>query len=98
MLYFSELQGMSIYTTDNVRLGTLKDMIFESSQTPQISKFVIESKKKLCVISFKLIRTAEHKIIINSSYTNAEYAENELYIGQNLLDKQIIDLVGNKMV
>ncbi|MFA6004926.1 MAG: CBS domain-containing protein [Patescibacteria group bacterium] len=98
MLYFSELNGLPVYTSDNVCIGTLKDMIFELDQTPRIKKIVVEYKHKTSIIHLKLVRIAEGKIIVSAPYESAGYSENELYVGSNLLDKQIIDLVGNKMV
>lgn len=99
MLYFSEIEGKKVYTDDEILIGHVDDCIFTATGEPHITKLVLTSN-----ISARLIVTAQsikkigHRILLHKAYEIAELQENELYIKRNLLDKQIIDLKGNKVV
>lgn len=99
MLYFSELRGKAIYTEDKIYVGKLEDLIFQVSETPLISKLVVMSsfKEKLIIPVFYLL-SINSDIILAKDYITSDLEENELHVAKNLLDKQIIDLRGNKIV
>jgi magnesium transporter len=99
MLYFSELKGKKIFTEDNILVGRLEDLIFLVAETPLITKLVIRSVfKERLVVSTSFLKNLNGNIIIAKEYITTDLEENELYIMKNLLDKQIIDLKGNKIV
>lgn len=98
MLYFSELQGKKMQTEDGIYIGRFEDLVFQASQTPRISKFVIRSKEGQLIIPIESIKKINSIIIINKNFETAELEANELFILRNVLDKQIIDLKGNKVV
>ena len=98
MLYFSELKGISVTTTNKDFLGKLEDMIFNIADSPQVTKLVVRSKDGVFTIAIENVKSLHNEIIVDSHNGVSTLEENELYIGKNLLDKQIIDLVGNKMV
>lgn len=99
MIYFSELKGKKVITEDNIEIGRLEDLIFLASETPKITKLVIREKNdnKLTVSVSYLIRLNSN-INIKKDFTTDQLEENELYLLKNILDKQIIDLKGNKIV
>ncbi len=99
MIYFSELRGQKVVTEDNVNVGVVEDIIFLTSENPSVTKIVIRSilKEKL-IIPVSYIKKLNHQIVIGKKYTIASLQENELHLVKNLLDKQIIDLKGNKIV
>ncbi len=99
MLYFSELVDRKIYTEDNIYVGKLEDLIFKLSERADISKLVIRTKldPKTIVDSADLIKV-NGSITIKKNYHVVELEENELYLSKNLLDSQIIDISGDKMV
>lgn len=99
MLYFSELCNKKIYTEDDLYLGKLKDFIFLATDNPLITKIVIENKNKQKeIIASDYIIKINKKIILEKNYLSSYLEENELYLVKNLLDKQIIDIKGNKIV
>lgn len=99
MIYFSEIFNKKVYTEDNFYLGKLKDFIFLASENPLITKIVIENKnKEKEIISYEYVKKINEKIIIEKNYLSSSLEENELYLVKNLLDKQIIDIKGNKVV
>lgn len=99
MIYFSELKGKAVYTEDNILVGKLEDLIFLVTETPLITKLVLRSVfKERLIVSTEFLKNLNEVIFIAKEYITATLEENELYIMKNLLDKQIIDLKGNKIV
>jgi len=99
MIYFSELKGKEVYTQDSVKIGKLEDLIFVSSNLPKITKLVIRdlSKNKIIISSDYLVKINK-VIIVDKEFQSTELGENELFLVKNILDKQIIDIKGSKIV
>ncbi len=99
MIYFSELRGKTVFSEDKIIIGTLEDIIFQASETPLVSKIVVRGKlKDKLIIPIKYLYNFGSEIIIGKDYDVVELEQNELHLVKNLLDKQIIDLKGNKVV
>lgn len=99
MIYFSELRGKVIRTEDQIKIGFLEDVIFLAEDNPKITKFIIRSNlKEKLIIPVAFLKKINNDVIISKDYNTADLQENELYLVKNLLDKQIIDLIGNKIV
>lgn len=99
MLYFSELINKKIYTEDKIEVGILKDFIFLASENPIITKIVIKNVNgQNLIVSTDYLIKINSSLIIEKEYLSTYLEENELYLVKNLLDKQIIDLKGNKIV
>ncbi len=101
MLYFSELKGKKITTEHEKFVGNLKDFVFQASESAKVKKIVVlspENKTFLIPIEF-FKRIGAETIIVDTQYKTVENGEeNELYLVKNLLDKQIIDVKGGKVV
>lgn len=99
MIYFSEIKGRKVITEDQIEAGVLEDIIFLATEKPLLTKLVIRglSKNKLIVPVHYLIKI-NNVLMIKKDYTTVSLDENELYLMKNLLDKQIIDLKGNKII
>lgn len=99
MLYFSELEGKRVFTEDRIEVGKLEDMIFMVSANPQVTKLVIHTPAgSSFMLPFRFVSKMNGGVIIKKAYLTAELEENELYLKKNLLDKQIIDIGGSKVV
>ena len=99
MLYFSELRNKPVFTEDKIPLGKLEDLIFLATETPKVSKLIIKDKNnKILSIPVEFIHKINHQIILKKNYLQEDLVANELYVLKNLLDKQIIDLKGQKIV
>lgn len=99
MLYFSELINKKIHTEDKIEVGILKDFIFLASENPIITKIVIKNVNgQNLIVSTDYLIKINSSLIIEKEYLSTYLEENELYLVKNLLDKQIIDLKGNKIV
>lgn len=99
MIYFSEVKGKRVFTEDRIEVGQLEDFIFLAAINPKVTKIVIrDKKKKNLIIPFSYLKKINKHIIIEKAFNDVNLDENELYVGKNLLDKQIIDLVGDKII
>lgn len=99
MLYFSEIVGKKVFTEDNIPIGNLEDILFVAENVPLVSKLVInDDKGKEIFVPIEYLKNINHRIFVYKNYITGEIGENELYISKNLLDKQIIDLSGDKIV
>lgn len=99
MLYFSELVNKKVYTEDKIEVGILKDFIFLASENPIVTKIVIKNiNGQILIVSTDYLQKINSSLTIEKEYLSACLEENELYLVKNLLDKQIIDLKGNKIV
>lgn len=99
MLYFSEIKGKNVYTEDEIFVGRLTDMIFLASENPKITKLVIKTfRDPSLIVPIESLIKLDDRIIINKNYIFARLSQNELYLMKNLIDTQIIDIVGSKIV
>lgn len=99
MLYFSEIKNKKIITEDGVEVGKLNDLIFNATETPKITKLSITNKdKEELIVPLSYLKKVNDYITIYKNYVTEEVAENELYIKKSLLDRQIIDIKGNKVI
>lgn len=98
MLYFSELDRKRVLTNDGIFIGYLDDIIFLLDSKPKITKIVVDLNGSKTIINADAVYKFNSVVRITKFYTQAELAENELYVKRNLLDKQVIDISGNKIV
>lgn len=99
MIYFSEIKGKKVITEDQIRVGILEDIIFKASEKPIITKLVIRNTlNNKFIIPVHHLSKINKELIIKKNYSTVTLGENELYLVKNLLDKQIIDLKGDKII
>ncbi|MCS7093371.1 MAG: CBS domain-containing protein [Patescibacteria group bacterium] len=99
MLYFSEIQGKKVLTETGSEVGVLKDLIFLASENPLITKIVIQGKDRQSqVINSDSLLRFDAEVILREDFSSSSLEENELFLVKNLLDKQIIDIKGNKII
>jgi sporulation protein YlmC with PRC-barrel domain len=98
MLYFSELDRKKVLTNDGIFIGYLDDIIFLLDSKPKVTKIVVDLNGKKTIINADAVHKFNSVVRIAKFYTQAELAENELFVKRNLLDKQVIDISGNKIV
>jgi len=98
MLYFSELDRKRVVTTDGIFIGWLDDIIFLLDSNPRVTKIVVDFQGTKTIINADAIHKFNNVVKIAKFYTQEELSENELFVKRNLLDKQVIDISGNKIV
>lgn len=99
MLYFSELYNNKVYTKDGIYVGKLKDVIFRASDNPIVTKLVVKTDTNPeAIIPIENVKKMNGEILLEKSYVLSKLRENELFLTKNLLDNQIIDISGDKIV
>lgn len=102
MINFSEIKNKKVYTEDNVYVGIVDDLIFIFTETPYISKLVvkpaIQTEDAQLLIPIEYLNKINERLTLSKNYRTAQLQENELFILRNLIDKQIIDIEGHKVV
>lgn len=99
MIYFSEVVNKKVFTQDRRYIGRLRDFIFTATEKPDITKLLIkDNDKKTILLPIKDLIKINSVITIKSNYEVVNLGDNELFVLKNLLDKQIIDIRGNKIV
>jgi sporulation protein YlmC with PRC-barrel domain/CBS domain-containing protein len=99
MYYFSELVNKKVVNTNNKQIGTLKDFLFLAEESPKVTKlFIKKGKRKTFAIVIKDLVKIDKNVVVNADYVEKDVAEREFSLAKNLLNRQIIDVKGGKVV
>ena len=98
MLYFSELYGKRVMTGNRHFLGRADDFIFLATDQPLITKLKIKTEDAPLFIPVTEIKSIDHTVTVRDDHASVLPTESELSIRTHLLDQQIIDIKGNKVV
>lgn len=99
MLYLSQLLNKRVYYKGDY-FGKVIDMaIFANRALPPVSKIEILHDKKKITIPPQAIQIADGKIILTTNeFPQLPYDHKDLYLSEDLLDKQVIDVDGRRLV
>lgn len=99
MYYFSELVNKKVVNENNRTIGKLKDFLFLAEESPKITKlFVRKSKWRSYSIPIQDLKNINGRIVISKDFTEKDSTDNEFSLAHNLLNRQIIDVKGGKVV
>lgn len=99
MLYFSRLKGKEVRTESGKIIGKLADFLFLASKTPLITKLVVRSSSNERIfIPADTIKKVNHVLTLTEEFSVSEPSGEDLSLVKNLLDQQIIDVEGHKVV
>ncbi len=98
MLYFAELYGKTVVASDGKTVGKLTDFAFLATEQPLVTKLRIDRGRDHLLIPISSMKTMNGKIILSPGYETSDVSDNELSVRWHLLDQQIIDIRGNKVV
>ncbi len=100
--YLSQVLGKKFYFSDTDDKGIIKDVLINSSlERPKITGVKVKIKgdfKYLDFSGFEIIREGRRFTIICNKITEIKLDDNILLLGEKILDKQIVDLNGRKLV
>jgi len=99
MLYLSQLLKRDLYYNGE-RYGKVVDMVVSpDTQTPAITKLLISQKKKKVTIPADAAEFVDDKWVLQQKDITPEpQDEKEFYLEEDLLDKQVIDINGKRLV
>lgn len=98
MLYFAELAGKSVTSSDGKVIGRLTDFAFLATDQPLITKLRIDTKVGHILVPISNMKALNGSISLTPGFETSGVSENELSVRIHLLDQQIIDIKGNKVV
>lgn len=99
MLYFAELKGQPVYANGTRSpIGKLEDLVFRATSQPIINKLVVTTPQGTKIIPTFYLRHFTPTISLQKEYAETTLGENEMYVHKNIIDQQILDIKGNKMV
>jgi len=98
MLYFSELFNKQVATDKGKILGQLKDLFLLYGEIPTLTILAVEDKDSRKLIPLSFLKKINHTLTVAHDYEAVEQTESELSVAGNLLDRQVIDLKGDKVV
>ncbi len=99
MIYYSDIINKKVFSEKNKLIGQIKDFIFYPSETPQVTKIVVKKNNKTTIfIPTKFVKKINQDVYLHKEFEKSQIKKNELSIKKNLLDRQIIDIKGTKVV
>jgi len=99
MIYISQLLNKAVYSQGKF-FGKIVDMaVFENSPTAPVSKIEIKHGKEKLTISPQALLVKNNHLELNSSHIPfLPYDHKDFYLVEDLLDKQVIDTDGRRLV
>lgn len=98
MIYFSDLINRKVFNQDNLAIGKIIDIYFLATDQPLVTVLQIRDGSNIFFINVYDLIKINHNIVIKNNFKHASITDNEISCLKNMLDKQIIDLSGNKVV
>lgn len=98
MLYFAEISNKRVISSEGKPIGSLMDLYFLASGQPFITKLAIRAKGQIHIVAIASISSFNGDIKLKPDAEDTQITDNELSIRTHLLDQQIIDIKGNKVV
>lgn len=103
--YFAGLLRETLYDVDGTRLGRLVDLIIEPRQRyPVVTKVVfqdVKSRERL-IVPWTLVRSASYEgFRLSHKFVDLplfQIEDDEISVAQRILDKQIVDVSGQRVV
>ena len=99
MVYLSQILGKKVYF-ERKAYGEMVDFaVLASSSNPSISKVVVKKKGKKITISPSFLKIKKFGALLTSENVPfLPYDEKDFYLNEDLLDKQVIDIDGKRLV
>lgn len=101
-VYLSRLQENKIHTSDGKLLGRLKDLgALIETKNPVVSAVKVKTEDGVKYYdwnNFQIVKSNGQYVVTCNNAKEIDIPENIVFLGKNILDKQIIDVNGRKVV
>jgi CBS domain-containing protein len=102
-VFSSEIIKKPVLDPRGEELGKVKEMmIVRGESLPKVSALIIERKKKFFFLPWSDLNIFNKKIISSNKYKDSlqpyEFSDEDLLMARDILDKQIVDVNGAKVV
>jgi magnesium transporter len=102
IIYFSQLQGKGVYDAKKKRIGKLKDLAISGGITfPEVSHVLVQRRSGMILIPWQNISEFKDFIVLDKPLEEVSHrliGEDDVFIGHNILDKQVVDVNGLKVI
>ncbi|MBI2031308.1 MAG: CBS domain-containing protein [Candidatus Levybacteria bacterium] len=99
MIYFSQLVNKNIYFNKKIFGKIIDAAVFENYPMPSLSKIAIKKNNKKVTITPEAINFSHKFPILKSAHAPLlPFDEKDFYLKEDLLDKQVIDIDGKRLV
>jgi sporulation protein YlmC with PRC-barrel domain/predicted transcriptional regulator len=100
MFYFSEFINRKVVNENNTLVGKVKDLRFVAEEQPLITQIIVKkrNRKSTFAIPVKKIQEIRDAIVVSSDFEPKDIRDGEFSVAKNLLNRQIIDVAGGKVV
>ena len=102
IVYFSQLIGRKIYDGKGKYVGKMNDMVVTSGEKfPLVEAFTYKHNESLNKIMWRYVAEFNKDITLSIIYDQIpkeKIQENDILIADNLLDKQLVDINGLKVI
>ncbi len=102
-LFLSDILGKPVLDPKGEELGRLKDItVVKGEPLPKIDTLLLESKKRMVKLQWSDLNLFNRKVMTSMNFINTmqtyEPAEDDLLAVRDILDKQIVDANGARVV
>ena len=102
-VYLSRVLGKTVINEKGQEIGTLDDLVMAPGEVfPQVSYLIVKGRKHLIAIPWQSISLFNRFVIsigrVNTEFPRHESPEGEILVKRDILDKQIVDVDGAKVV
>ncbi|MDD5147922.1 MAG: CBS domain-containing protein [Candidatus ainarchaeum sp.] len=102
MTYFSQIYKKPVYDDRGYKIGLLRDLVFrDGTELGEITHFVLEINRKKLKFPWKFVASVSHDIHLNTVKEKTpcwETDETDMLVNESLMDKQLVDTNGLKVV
>jgi len=101
-IYFSYLQGKTVFDCNEKKIGLLNDLVIADGQElAEVIALAVKANGKKKKVNWKFIESIEYCIYLNKPLNEIDFEplnDSDLLVSEILLDKQLIDVDGLKVV
>jgi magnesium transporter len=102
-LYLSAILGKPVINERGGKIGILYDLVMVPGETfPEVSRLIVKERKRLVAIPWHSILLFNKFVIsvtgITTDFPAHELSDEEILVKRDILDKQIVDVDGAKVV
>jgi magnesium transporter len=102
IIFFSQLYKNQVIDSTGKKIGYLKDLaIAKGDRFPEVSHIIISRKRQTDMIPWDNVRKREKTIYLDRPYKDIDKSgkqEDDVFIKEHILDKQVVDVTGLKLI
>jgi magnesium transporter len=102
IIYFSSLQYRRVYDANGIFIGRLKDLVIAGGESfPEVSHILLVHKSKRVLIPWVHVFEWGNHVklnLVNEQVPTRELHDDDVLLGENILDMQVVDVNGLKVI